>query len=39
VLVALKECSTRWNLAGTGNCGGPGANALEARKIEAQTAQ
>ncbi len=33
------ECSTGAKFTGTRSCGGAGANALDARKIEAQIAQ
>src|SRR6516162_3638427 len=36
---ALKQCSTRWKFTGTSSCGSAGANALDARKIDAQIAQ
>src|SRR5262249_37476045 len=36
---AQKLCSTRSKFAGTSNCGGADANALDARKIVAQIAQ
>ena len=35
----LKQCSTVSKFAGTSNWGGAGANALDARKIDAQIAQ
>ena len=38
-LAALSQCSTRWKFAGTSSCGGGGANALDAKKIDAQIAQ
>jgi hypothetical protein len=38
-LAVSKQSSTRSKFTGTSSCGGAGANALDARKIDAQIAQ